>query len=170
MWDKYINKEVYTANCNFKKKDLEKIRDEYEFLGRLTPEQTAKNLRFIYEHLQPDTEFVILLGCEREYKDNILDAWRDRHNEHKRWNAAVREEFENEHNVTLFDVNDYITSDDDFNDSINHYKKRVYYLMAQKFTDMINARAKRDVARKAGKGKLALLTLKQKIKKIIKPH
>ena len=34
-------------------------------------------------------------------------------------------------NVTLFDVNEYITSDDDFNDSVNHYKKRVYYLMAQ---------------------------------------
>ena len=25
-------------------------------------------------------------------------------------------------NVTLFDVNEYITSDDDFNDSVNHYK------------------------------------------------
>lgn len=170
MWDKYIKKEVYTANCNFKREDLQKIADEYEFLGRLTPEQTAENLRFIYEHLQPETEFVILLGCEKEYKDNILDAWADRHNDHKKWNAAVRKEFENEKNVTLFDVNNYITSDDDFNDSINHYKKRVYYLMAQRFTEMINAKAKRDIAHKTGKGKLALLTLKQKIKKIIKPH
>ena len=170
MWDKYIKKEVYTANCNFKREDLQKIADEYEFLGRLTPEQTAENLRFIYEHLQPETELVILLGCEREYKDNILDAWKNRHNDHKKWNAAVRKEFENEQNVTLFDVNKYITSDDDFNDSINHYKKRVYYLMAQKFTEMINTKAKRDVATQSGKGKLALLTLKQKIKKIIKPH
>ena len=170
MWDKYINKEVYTANCNFKREDLQKIADEYEFLGRLTPEQTAENLRFIYEHLQPETELVILLGCEREYKDNVLEAWNDRHNDHKKWNAAVRKEFENEKNVTLFDVNEYITSDDDFNDSINHYKKRVYYLMALKFTEMINSKAKRDIAHKAGKGKLALLTLKQRIKKIIKPH
>ena len=170
MWDKYINKEVYTANCNFKREDLQKIKNEYEFLGRLTPEQTAANLRFIYEHLQKDTELVILLGCEREYKDNILEAWKDRHNEHKKWNAAVRKEFEGEENVTLFDVNDYITSDDDFNDSINHYKKRVYYLMAQKFTEMINAKANKDVAHKSGKIKLALLTLKQRIKKIIKPN
>ena len=170
MWDKYINKEVYTANCNFKIEDLKKIKDEYEFLGRLTPTQTAQNLRFIYEHLQPDTELVILLGCEREYKGNILEAWRDRHNDHKKWNAAVRKEFENEKNVTLFDVNEYITSDDDFNDSINHYKKRVYYLMAQKFTEMINGRAKREVAKNTGRGKLAYLTLKQMIKKIIKPH
>lgn len=122
MWKKYINKEVYTANCDFKEKDLQKIAGEYEFLGRLTPKQTAENLRFIYEHIKPDTELVILLGCEREYKDNKLEAWVNRHNDHKEYNAAVRKEFDGCKNVTLFDVNEYITSDDDFNDSVNHYK------------------------------------------------
>ena len=73
-----------------------------------------------------------MLGCEREYKDNKLEAWVNRHNDHKEYNAAVRKEFDGCKNVTLFDVNEYITSDDDFNDSVNHYKKRVYYLMAQK--------------------------------------
>ena len=72
--------------------------------------------------------------------------------------------------MTLFDVNEYITSDDDFSDSINHYKKRIYYLMAQNFTEMINAKAQKDVARQTSKAKLAYLTLKQRIKKIIKPH
>lgn len=170
MWDKYLGKKIYTANCNFTKSDLEKISAEYEFLGRITPEKTAENLRFIYEHLHPDTELVILLGCEREYRDNVLEAWEMRHVDHKKWNSAVKEEFKDCKNVTLFDVNDYITSDDDFNDSINHYKKRVYYLMAKSFTQMINNRAKTDAAHNEGKGKLAFLTLKQKIKKIIKPH
>ena len=170
MWKKYINKEVYTANCDFKEKDLQKIAEEYEFLGRLTPKQTAENLRFIYEHIKTDTELVILLGCEREYKDNKLEAWVNRHNDHKEYNAAVRKEFDGCKNVTLFDVNEYITSDDDFNDSVNHYKKRVYYLMAQKFTEMINAHANADVAKQTSKAKLAYLTLKQKIKKIVKPN
>ena len=170
MWDKYINKDVYTANYTFKKEDLQKIAGEYEFLGRLTPDEIAKNLKFIYEHIKPDTELVILLGCEREYKHNILEAWTDRHKDHIEINKAVRKEFENCENVTLFDVNDYITSDDDFNDSINHYKKRIYYLMAQRFTEMINAKAKSDVARKTSKIKLAYLTLKQKIKKMIYPN
>lgn len=169
MWDKYLNKEVYTANCTFKRSDLQKISDEYEFLGRLTPEETAKNLKFIYNHIKPDTQLVILLGCEKEYRDNMLEAWIDRHHDHKRYNKAVREEFEGCENVTLFDVNEYITSDDDFNDSINHYKKRVYYFMAQRFTEMINAKANKDLARQTSKAKLAYLTLKQKIKKIIKP-
>ena len=170
MWDKYLKKEVYTANCTFKRQDLEKIADEYEFIGRLTPEETVKNLKFIYEHIKKGTQLVILLGCEREYKDNILEAWNDRHNDHKKLNSAVRREFEGLENVTLFDVNEYITSDDDFNDSINHYKKRVYYLMAERFTEMINARANADIARQTSKLNLAYLTLKQRIKKIIKPH
>lgn len=169
-WDKYIKKEVYTANCDFKQEDLQKISDEYEFLGRISPEETAKNLRFIYEHTQSGARLVILLGCEREYRDNKLEAWNDRHNDHKRYNAAVRAEFEGCENVTLFDVNEYITSDDDFADSINHYKKRVYYLMAQRFAEMINARASADVARRSSRLKLAYQTLRQKAKKILKPN
>lgn len=170
MWDKYLNKEVYTANYTFKKEDLEKIAEEYEFLGRLTPLQIAENLRFIYEHIKPDTQLVIMLGCEREYKDNVLDAWKDRHNDHKKINAAVRAEFKDCKNVTLFDVNEYITSDDDFNDSINHYKKRIYYSFAKRFTEMINARARCNAAKNTSQLKLLYLTLKQRIKKIIRPN
>lgn len=170
MWEKYLNKEVYTANYTFKKEDLKKIAEEYEFLGRLTPSQIAENLRFIYEHIKPDTQLVIMLGCEREYKDNVLEAWKDRHNDHKKINAAVRAEFKECENVTLFDVNEYITSDDDFNDSINHYKKRIYYSFAERFTEMINSRAKHDVAKNTSRIKLLYLTLKQRVKKIIRPN
>ncbi len=170
MWDKYLNKKVYTANYTFKKDDLQKIADEYEFLGRLTPEETAKNLRFIYDHIQPDTLLVIMLGCEREYTRNTLPAWNDRHNDHKKINAAVRAEMGDLKNVILFDVNDYITSDDDFNDSINHYKKRIYYLMAQRFTEIINSRACRTAAKNTSRIKLAYLTLKQRIKKLLYPN
>ena len=149
---------------------MQKIADEYEFLGRLTPEETAKNLRFIYDHIQPDTLLVIMLGCEREYTRNTLPAWNDRHNDHKKINAAVRAEMGDLKNVILFDVNDYITSDDDFNDSINHYKKRIYYLMAQRFTEIINSRACRTAAKNTSRIKLAYLTLKQRIKKLLYPN
>ncbi len=170
MWSKYLNNEVYTANCAFSESVLRKIEDEYEFLGRLSPAETAENLRFIYEHIRPGARLVILLGCEREYRHNRLSAWENRHIDHKRLNAAVREEFRDCSGVTLFDVNRYITSDDDFADSINHYKKRVYYLMAKELTEMINALAKTDAARRTSKIKLAYLTLKQVIKKLIKPY
>lgn len=170
MWDKYINKEVYTANCNFTREFLQQFAQDYEFLGRLSAEQTADNLKFIREHISSDTELVIMLGCEREYKDNILPAWCGRHNDHLKLNDCVRRVLGDCENVTLFDVNEYITSDDDFGDSINHYKKRVYYLMAQRFTELINNKAKTDIAKRTSKIKLAYQTLRQSVKKLIKPH
>ncbi len=91
---KYINKEVYTANYDFKEKDLQKIAEEYEFFGKIYPKADGGKLRFIYEHIKTDTKLVILLGCEREYKDNKLEAWVNRHNDHKEYNAAVRKEFD----------------------------------------------------------------------------
>ncbi len=170
MWDKYVNKEVYTSNCDFTYDFLEKFSKEYEFLGRIAFEDIVKNLKFIRNHISSDTQLVILLGCEREYKNNVLPAWEMRHEDHAKINRLVHEAFDGCENVTLFDVNDYIMSDGDFNDSINHYKKRVYYLMAQRFVEMINERANGETAKQTSKLKLAYLTLKQKIKKIIRPN
>lgn len=42
MWKKYINKEVYTANCDFKEKDLQKIAEEYEFWADLHQSRRRK--------------------------------------------------------------------------------------------------------------------------------
>ncbi len=170
MWDKYINKEVYTANCDFTREFLQSFSREYEFSGRLEFSQIIENLRFIRSHIPDETQLVILLGCEREYKNNMLPAWNDRHLDHIEINRLAHEAFDSRDNVTLFDVNEFITSDDDFNDSINHYKKRIYYLMAERFTEMINARADKNITRQTSKAKLAYLTLKQKVKKLIKPH
>ena len=146
------------------------LKQKYHKGDKVLLNGSENNVGSSIQCVKRDTELVILLGCEREYKDNKLEAWVNRHNDHKEYNSAVRKEFDGCKNVTLFDVNEYITSDDDFNDSVNHYKKRVYYLMAQKFTEMINAHANADVAKQTSKAKLAYLTLKQKIKKIVKPN
>ncbi|MCC8170094.1 MAG: HAD-IIIC family phosphatase [Oscillospiraceae bacterium] len=165
-WDKYINKEVYTANCRFTREMLESFSKQYEFIGRMTPEMLVENLRFIRENIPRKTELVIMLGCETEFLANKLAAWTDRHNDHIRFNKAVREFAKDYDNITLFDVNEYISSQEDFSDSINHYKKRVYYLMAQRFTEMINSRAEVDI-KQTSKLNLAYLSLKQRVKEIL---
>lgn len=165
-WDNYINQKLYTGNCRFTRSFLERFSAEYEFIGRITPKELTKNLKFIRENIKKDTELVIMLGCEREFEENRLEAWKNRHTEHKEYNDAVREFSANYSNITLFDVNDYITSQNDFSDSINHYKKRVYYMMAQKFIKMINSHSAADL-KEPSKLKLAYLSLKQKIKEIL---
>lgn len=165
-WDKYINKEIYTANCKFTEEILKKFSEEYEFIGRMTPKMLVENLKFIRENICEKTELVIMLGCEKEFLNNKLEAWTNRHNEHIEFNKAVREFAKNYSNITLFDVNEYITSQEDFSDSINHYKKRIYYLMAQKFVEIINKHGKINI-QQTSKLKLVYLSLKQRVKEIL---
>lgn len=166
-WDGYISGKLYTGNCKFTRDFFEKFSSEYEFIGRITPEGLAENLKFIRENIPEHTEMVIMLGCETEFANNEREAWKNRHSEHAKYNDAVRDFAANYGNIELFDVNDYVKSQDDFADSINHYKKRVYYMMAQKFIEMIAARSAKKL-QKPSKLKLAYLSFKQKIKELLK--
>lgn len=165
-WDGYISASLYTGNCKFTREFLENFSSEYEFIGRATPETLVENLKFIRENIPDSTELVIMLGCETEFKGNRREAWKNRHNEHKEYNDAVRAFAADYGNITLFDVNDYITSQDDFSDSINHYKKRIYYMMAQKFIEMINTHSASDL-KNPSRLKLAYLSLKQRVKELL---
>ena len=39
--------------------------------------------------------------------------------------------------ISLIDVNEYIRGQEDFNDNINHFKRRVYYNMASRANELI---------------------------------
>lgn len=166
-WDGYISGELYTGNCKFTRNFLEKFSSEYEFIGKITHDELTENLKFIRENIPEHTEMVIMLGCETEFANNKREAWKNRHNEHAEYNDAVRAFAANCGNTELFDVNDYVKSQDDFSDSINHYKKRVYYMMAQSFIEMIAARSAKKL-QKPSKLKLVFLSFKQKIKELLK--
>ncbi len=166
-WDGYISGSLYTGNCRFTRGFLERFASEYTFIGRITPEELTKNLKFIRENVKDSTEIVIMLGCETEFKNNKREAWKNRHIEHREYNDAVRAFASDYGNITLFDVNEYITSQEDFSDSINHYKKRIYYMMAQRLIEMINTHSSAKL-KEPSKLKLIYLSFKQKVKEILK--
>lgn len=166
-WDGYINGELYNANCRFTHEMLENFASEYEFIGRMTPQILTDNLKFIRENIKKDTELVIMLGCETEFERNTREAWKNRHNEHKEFNDAIRDFAKDYGNITLFDVNEYVKSQEDFSDSINHYKKRIYYMMAERFIEMINARSEAKL-KEPSRLRLAYLSLRQRIKEILR--
>lgn len=166
-WDGYINGALYNANCRFTREMLENFSNEYEFIGRMTPQMLTDNLKFIRENINKNTELVIMLGCETEFKSNTREAWKNRHNEHKEFNDAIRDFAKDYGNITLFDVNEYVKSQEDFSDSINHYKKRIYYMMAERFIEMINTRSEAKL-KEPSRLRLAYLSLRQRIKEILR--
>ena len=75
-----------------------------------------------------------------EYESNdpeYLSTFGNKHIIHKNINDQLRKSFEGSDSVYLLDVNNYIKSQSDYFDNINHYSKYVYYEMAQEFAEYV---------------------------------
>ena len=79
-----------------------------------------------------------MLGAETAFLNNKFEAYQDRHILQKQYNDAVRKYANNRENVTVLDVNQYITGQDSFYKHINHFVPRVYCEMAQDMVKLIN--------------------------------
>lgn len=137
-WDSLIKGEYNCAGFKFDKKILEDFAEKYEFIGRNTPEQIVKNLRYIRSNLPEDCLLVIMLGGELYYEKNIFPAYEDRHIVHKQINDAIRMYAKESEGIRLMDVNQYLVDQSSFYDHFNHYIKPVYYKLAQEMVDIVN--------------------------------
>lgn len=137
-WDGLIFKKYSVNNFDFTKAILERFAQDYEFVGRNTPEQVVENLRYIRKHLPEDCTLVIMLGGELHYQKNTFPAYEDRYLVHQRMNAAIRKLAQELNGIRLLDVNKYLVDQNSFYDHYNHYIKPVYYALAKDLIEIIN--------------------------------
>ena len=137
-WDGLISQKYNTCNFVFTRDMLEKFAEQYEFVGRNTPEQVVENLRYIRKHLSQDCTLVIMLGGELHYEKNTFPAYEDRYLVHRKMNAAIRQFAAESEGIRLLDVNKYLVDQSSFYDHYNHYIKPVYYALAKDMIDIIN--------------------------------
>ena len=153
---------------------LQKFADNYEYIGRNTPEQVVSNLDYIRKHLPKDCVLAVMLGGELYYEKNEHPAYEDRHIVHKKMNEAVRNWAEEKANVRLIDVNKYLVDQSSFYDHFNHYIKPVYYAMAKEMVDIVNETTGSEI-RETSKLKMGLIRAKEilapayyKMRKVLK--
>ena len=144
-WDKIISGEYHNAGFKFTREMLAAFSENYDYIGRNTPEQTVENLDFIRKHLKSDCELCIMLGGELYYDKNTFEAYKDRHIVHKKMNVLIREWANNHDNVNLIDVNRYLVDQNSFYDHFNHYIKPVYYSLAKEIVDIVNEKLGSDI-------------------------
>lgn len=137
-WPGLISGKYPTAGFNFTEDILSKFAENYEFLGRNTPEQIVENLTWIRQNLPEGCVLTLMLGGELYYEKNTFEAYMDRHLVHKAVNEAIQEWARNQKNVRLMDVNRYLKDQSSFYDHFNHYIKPVYYAMAQEMVNIVN--------------------------------
>lgn len=135
-----INQTIWTANCHFTDENLRQFADEYEWLGRNTPEQVLNNVRSIREKLSPDTHLVLVLGSELEYtKQEVSISYEGRHEYCRQVNELIRNWASEHPHVHLLEFNKYTKTPDSFTDSPTHFSRIVYYQAAKDLSHILSS-------------------------------
>ena len=137
-WDSIIKGETFTANYHFTIEELKYIKDNFDFEGRLSVKKIVENVEFISKRIAKKCKLLLILGSELEFKENKQPAYADRHLFNKQLNSALRLLASQTTNILLLDVNSLIDGQESFTNNINHFKKIVYFKMAQQIVSICN--------------------------------
>lgn len=164
-WPKYIGKEIYTSRFAFTEEFLSWFSEHYSFEGILTPDEIMENIRFIREHLSPDTLLILILGVEIPFEKNRNPAYEGRHLVQKEVNDRIRQLAEENPNVAFLDINRYIKGQESFYDQFNHFVQEVYYEMAK---DLVRVVAEKKSIALSEKSKtfMRIETLKEDLRMV----
>jgi len=108
-----------------------RFSQNYEFVGRISDEMMVQNLEKIREKLPKDTKLILLNGAEAPYSKKCeKPGYDDRDALHRHLNQIVNQ-FVSKHsdNCVVIDINKCL-GNNPYLDTINHYKKSVYYRIA----------------------------------------
>lgn len=159
---KYVNREVFTSFIDFTEDVLEKFGENYLFEDNSDFELTISSLHKIWQFINKDTKLILLLGSERKFNKKCHESYINRHLEHALMNKKIRTWASDKENVILLPFDDFIKSDADYIDTINHFVKRVYYDLACRLVEIF-ADGDNSVAVR-GKSVLFKESIKQKLR------
>lgn len=123
----------------FTEKIIRDFAQKWEFVGTTPPELLIRNLEYMYEYALGKPRFVLLLGSEIEYEGKN-EEFADHAPRHKVINSLVREFAKDRQRITLINTTDFIHSQADYEDCINHFSRNVYYDLATAVCSCINER------------------------------
>lgn len=113
--------------------------DHYEYIGVETPVEYISRLDYILSNLPMKTILCILLGSELRYEREKRPWMLNREIPHKEFNDTLRQWASNHSDrVKLLDINRIVTHQEDYDGSINHFKVRIYYQIAQEVVCLLN--------------------------------
>lgn len=165
-FSKFENNVLKPSRLAYDLKDCELFFDNFEYVPNDDFEVTLQSISIIHEALESKkTKLILLLGSEREYPGEVSFTYRDREKEHKKLNSRIRLWAENKDDVILIPIDNYVADDKCFLDTINHFKKIVYYRMAQ---DLISILSKNESMEICDKGTLYKQIIKEKLRPIVR--
>lgn len=176
-WEGYIHNKVWTSSNKFTREFLEDFSKDWEFVGRKSYDEYEAEVRQFMGMVASDAHVCIFLGSEIPYEGETPDAWKNRHIVHKDVNDRLRKIAKEFPRLHLIDYTDFITSNKDYTDSIDHFQRYVHYKIAQSanniIEDVLGAKIQQSGKIKIYKNKfrdfltsihIALIGIKKKLK------
>lgn len=136
-WDRFINKEIQGHNFNFSRGILKQFSEKWEFVGNTPIDLLLRNLDFICRNVPGNPLILLLLGSEKDYEgyneefEGLAEVYRE-------VNPVIRQFAMDHERVRLVEAGEFIHSQEDYMDCINHFSRNVYYEMAGKICGYIN--------------------------------
>lgn len=128
---------TYTAD------ELEWFLDNFEFVGRTTPEEFRKYLHLLREKICADTKLIFINGCEISHEN---ESEKDFVCVHREMNHVLDNFVSESHKVYLLDVRKIVTERAQLTNNIRHYTRDVYYKIAEELVNIINSNENEAVA------------------------
>lgn len=136
-WDDYVKGALPCSQNTFSYEWLQSFSEKYDYIGRITPSDFISQLEILLSKLPHSTKVCLLLGSEMPYYNNTQEGFVDRHLYYKELNQLVKDFAKNNKRVYYINFSDYIKSQSDFTDNINHYKRHIYYEAALRANEII---------------------------------
>ncbi len=133
----FINGTLQNHGFGFTKDIIEKFASEWAFVGYTPIDLLMRNLDYIYDTVKGKPIVILILGSEKDYEghsrefDGLGEIYRD-------YNPILTEFAEDHERMRIINVTDFINSQDDFEDCINHFSRNVYYKIAGEICRYIN--------------------------------
>jgi hypothetical protein len=146
----------------------EKFFENYEYIGLTTPEEYKRFLLDCLSWLPKQTTLCIILGATLPLSGYEATAQR-----HALINGVVKDLATHNNRLRYIEVDEFISSEKDITDHINHYQTRVYFEIAQAMIRVIKDVTGQDVT-SIGRQIIwfdnLIKTCKTLIKRIITPN
>lgn len=134
---RFIDKEIQGHGFDFTEEIINDFTDKWEFVGNTPLEMLLDNLDYIYENVQGKPLIILLLGSEKDC-DNNTEEFKGMCEIYREINPVIKAFAEDHERVRVIDPTEFINSQDDFEECINHYSRNVYYEMAGRICEYIN--------------------------------
>ncbi len=133
----YIDGSIVNHGFPFTEEIIRDFSEKWEFVGTTPGGELIRNLKYMYENVPGEPVFILLLGSEMEYEGENAE-FADHAGRHKEINALVKEFAEGKKRIRLLNMTDFIKSQRDYEDCINHFSRNVYYNLATAVCACIN--------------------------------